>query len=241
MSIGGPHATAPPEFARVPQNGQVVSLGRPAATTFLLHSTDSPPSPPRSIKSGKVVIVLNGRYAGRKAVVISTFEESDNKERKFGHALIAGIDRYPRKITRAMTEEQKVGRGPFGPAVAWPHSTAPVTPLGSQAKRMRVKPFVKFINLNHIMPTRYNLDVTEQLAKLVPKDGLTEEETKKSVKKNVKDELEKRYKNIAHAKNEKVAQGVHYFFRCVVVGAVALNTAVSHSLCSPRPCRRLRF
>jgi len=78
---------------------------------------------------------------------------------------------------------------------------------------MRIKPFVKFVNLNHIMPTRYNLDVTEQLQKHVPKDGLTEEETKKVVRKNVKDELEKRYKNIAHAKNEKVAQGVHYFFR----------------------------
>lgn len=25
---------------------------------------------------------------------------------------------------------------------------------------MRVKPFVRFINFNHIMPTRYNLDVS---------------------------------------------------------------------------------
>ena len=166
-----------------------------------------------SIKSGKVVIVLSGRYAGRKAVVISTFDEKDSKERKFGHALIAGIDRYPRKITRAMTEDQKVRAARCDPALAAlaTNLATPATVL--QAKRMRIKPFVKFVNLNHIMPTRYNLDVTEQLQKHVPKDGLTEEETKKVVRKNVKDELEKRYKNIAHAKNEKVAQGVHYFFR----------------------------
>ena len=68
------------------------------------------------------------------------------------------------------------------------------------------------------MPTRYNLDVTEQLQKHIPKNGLTEEETKKAVRKNVKEELEKRYKNIASAKNEKVAQGVHYFFRFVCYG-----------------------
>jgi hypothetical protein len=40
--------------------------------------------------------------------VIKTFDDGDKKERKFGHALIAGIDRYPRKIKRSMSDKDKV-------------------------------------------------------------------------------------------------------------------------------------
>jgi large subunit ribosomal protein L27e len=39
-----------------------------------------------SLKSGKVVILLSGRYAGRKAVVVKTFDEGHDK-RKFGHCV----------------------------------------------------------------------------------------------------------------------------------------------------------
>lgn len=38
------------------------------------------------IKSGKVVIMTAGRYAGRKAIVVKTSEEG-NSAKKFGHAL----------------------------------------------------------------------------------------------------------------------------------------------------------
>lgn len=39
-----------------------------------------------SIKSGKVVVVLAGRFAGRKAVVVKASDEG-NEIKKFGHAL----------------------------------------------------------------------------------------------------------------------------------------------------------
>lgn len=39
-----------------------------------------------SIKSGKVVIITAGRFAGRKAVVVKSSEEG-NDSKKFGHAL----------------------------------------------------------------------------------------------------------------------------------------------------------
>ena len=39
-----------------------------------------------SIKSGKVVILLAGRYAGRKAVVVKTNDEGSDGKR-FGHAV----------------------------------------------------------------------------------------------------------------------------------------------------------
>lgn len=53
------------------------------------------------MKSGKVVIVLCGRYAGRKAVVVKTYDDGTS-DKQFGHALVAGIDRYPRKVTKKM-------------------------------------------------------------------------------------------------------------------------------------------
>lgn len=80
------------------------------------------------IKPGKVVIVLNGRYAGRKAVIVRNFDDG-NGSRPYGHALVAGVDRYPLKVTRGMGAKRL-------------------------AKRSRVKPFVKVINYNHFMPTR---------------------------------------------------------------------------------------
>lgn len=39
-----------------------------------------------SVKSGKVVVLLNGRFAGRKAIVVKTYDEGRG-DRKFGHAI----------------------------------------------------------------------------------------------------------------------------------------------------------
>lgn len=73
------------------------------------------------MKSGKVVIVLCGRYAGRKAIVVRTFDDG-TADKQFGHALLAGIDRYPRKVTKKM-------------------GTAKLK------KKSKIKPFLKVSNL----------------------------------------------------------------------------------------------
>jgi large subunit ribosomal protein L27e len=81
---------------------------------------------------------------------------------------------------------------------------------------MRVKPFVRFINYNHIMPTRYNLDVSEKLAKVIPDDSLADAEKAKAVRLEVKKTLEERYKALAGTRvgsSDKVGTGVTYFFR----------------------------
>merc|ERR1711934_792061 len=85
------------------------------------------------LKTGKVVILLNGRQAGKKAVIVKTFDEGV-KDRKYGCCMVAGIEKYPLKVTRSMSKKKI-------------------------AKRSRVKPFVKVVNYNHMMPTRYGLDV----------------------------------------------------------------------------------
>jgi large subunit ribosomal protein L27e len=48
------------------------------------------------MKSGKVVLVLGGRFAGRKAIIVKNYDEGTS-EKPYGHALVAGVDRYPRK------------------------------------------------------------------------------------------------------------------------------------------------
>jgi large subunit ribosomal protein L27e len=75
-----------------------------------------------------VVIVLSGRYAGRKAIVVKASDDG-NAEKKYGHALVAGIDRYPKKIVKAMKKSK-------------------------QDKKTKIKS----LNYNHIMPTRYSVD-----------------------------------------------------------------------------------
>lgn len=52
---------------------------------------------PKFLKPGKVVILLAGRYAGRKAVIVRTSDEGTGS-RRYGHAVVAGIDRYPLKV-----------------------------------------------------------------------------------------------------------------------------------------------
>lgn len=49
------------------------------------------------LKPNKVVVLLQGRYAGRKAVIVKNFDDG-TQQRKYGHALVAGIAKYPRKV-----------------------------------------------------------------------------------------------------------------------------------------------
>lgn len=81
------------------------------------------------LKPNKVVVLLQGRFAGRKAVIVKSFEDG-TKERPYGHALVAGIAKYPRKVIKKASAK-------------------------TIAKRSRLKVFVKVVNYNHIMPTRY--------------------------------------------------------------------------------------
>lgn len=53
------------------------------------------------IKPGKVVIILAGRYAGKKAIVVKSFDDG-TKDREFGHCLVAGIERSPLAVTKVL-------------------------------------------------------------------------------------------------------------------------------------------
>ncbi|KAI3418867.1 60S ribosomal protein L27 [Globodera pallida] len=119
------------------------------------------------MKQGRVVIVLNGRYAGRKAVVVKSYDEGSS-ERPYGHALIAGIDKYPLKVTKKMGKKKV-------------------------EKRIRIKPFLKVTSLQHLLPTRciFEADLDKSL---VNKEWIKEPRKKKNAILSVKKELETNYK-----------------------------------------------
>ena len=96
-------------------------------------------------KVGKVTVVVRGRYAGKKVVIVKPHDEG-SKNHSFIHALVAGIERYPLKIT-GKHDPKKI------------------------AKRTRIRPVIKVINYNHLLPTRYTLDIE------------TFEEAKKAIRK----------------------------------------------------------
>lgn len=55
----------------------------------------------RVYKPGKIVIMLKGRYAGQKGVVLKQFDEGAGS-RQYGHALVAGIAKGPKRVTKGM-------------------------------------------------------------------------------------------------------------------------------------------
>merc|ERR1739844_452815 len=119
------------------------------------------------MKAGKVVLVLAGRYAGRKAIIVKPNDEG-TADKPFGHALIAGIDRYPRMVTKRMSKKKV-------------------------KQRSKVKPFLKVVNYNHLMPTRYTVDISFDKANL-NKEVLKDPMKKKKARHLVRTKFEERYK-----------------------------------------------
>ena len=87
------------------------------------------------LQQGRVVIILSGRFAGKKAVVTSV-NLQNTKDRKYGYVTVVGIERSPLKITKKMSEKVR-------------------------QMRTSVKSFCKVINVNHVMPTKNTIDLKD--------------------------------------------------------------------------------
>ena len=59
-------------------------------------------------------------------------------------------------------------------------------------KRTSLKPFVKFVNYNHLLPTRYMVQSEIDLKGLVSEDKMSNPDTKKAMKKEVRKYLQER-------------------------------------------------
>merc|ERR1712022_111820 len=79
------------------------------------------------LKSGKIVIILHGKYAGRKAVIVKNYDDGSGS-RAYGHCLVVGIDKYPLKVTKQMGPKKVAKRSKIKSFVMWPTTTTSCPP-----------------------------------------------------------------------------------------------------------------
>ncbi|EFN58365.1 hypothetical protein CHLNCDRAFT_57155 [Chlorella variabilis] len=119
------------------------------------------------LKPGKVVILLSGRYAGKKAVIVKNYDDGTSS-RPYGHALVCGLSKEPRKVIKRSSQK-------------------------TQARRSSMKTFIKVANYQHIMPTRYTLEV--ELKGVVTADCIDNSTKKVEANKEAKALLEEKFKS----------------------------------------------
>ena len=128
------------------------------------------------MKAGRVVILLAGRRAGKKAVIVKPYDEGSRKTGKsFPHALVAGVERAPLKVHKRMKKEKI-------------------------EKRCRVKPFVKYVNYTHLLPTRFTVagEFTtgdKELKHQITEEKMEKPESRKAVKAELKKLFTDRFNN----------------------------------------------
>uniref|UniRef100_A0A8D2D6X1 Large ribosomal subunit protein eL27 n=1 Tax=Sciurus vulgaris TaxID=55149 RepID=A0A8D2D6X1_SCIVU len=119
------------------------------------------------MKLRKVMLVLTRRYSRHKAVIVKNTDDGTS-DHPYSHALVAGIDCYSPKVTAAMGKKKI-------------------------AKRSKIKSFVKVYNYNHLMPTRYSVDIPLDKT-VVKKDMFRDPALKHKVLQEAKCKFEERYK-----------------------------------------------
>jgi large subunit ribosomal protein L27e len=123
-----------------------------------------------------VVVLLQGRYAGKKAVILKVNEDG-GKERPYGHCVVAGVAKAPLPITKSMCK--------------------PTPKLKKLVqRRSRVKTFVKIVNYTHVMPTRYSVEnvMVKSLKGHLTADTFTDQGAKKKFLKAARGVFENKYK-----------------------------------------------
>ena len=146
-------------------------------------------------KPGKIVIVLNGRFAGRKGIIVKSNYESV-KGRKYPHCMVVGLSKGPRKPTKKNIAKMQ----------------AKIKNLESQENTVdQIKKlksfgiFIKNYNMSHLLATRYTLKDELGLAKSVAKiDELDKKmkESKNIIDNKAKNKKEENAKELEELKSE---------------------------------------
>merc|ERR1712216_1103529 len=110
------------------------------------------------IKPGRIVVCLNGRFAGRKAIVV---KQNDDGNKKI-------------------------------------------------AKRMRVKPFIRYVNYNHIMPTRYQLPAAIDPKALVTDVQMDTDDGRIEAKKEISMLFKEKFQTVVPDKNNKPSKDIAF-------------------------------
>lgn len=124
----GPGAPVPVSLSRCPCPGVPAGLPPPWRPC---RAGRSPSAAARCLWRCPCERRCPGGFPVPPPAALGVFQNIDDgtSDRPYSHALVAGIDRYPRKVTAAMGKKKI-------------------------AKRSKIKSFVKVYNYNHLMPTR---------------------------------------------------------------------------------------
>ena len=128
-------------------------------------------------KPGRIVIVTNGKYAGKKGIIVrSNFEQT--KTKRYPHCLVLGLSKNPRRVTKKSLKkieektkvlEQRIAEGKGKRETI------------DRLKRFGV--FVKTYNMNHILATRYkvadNFNIDNHMDKMDKIEGSIKEQQSK--------------------------------------------------------------
>ena len=139
-------------------------------------------------KPGKVVVVLNGRNAGSKGVIVKSNYESV-KDRKYPHCLVVGLSKGPRKPTKRNLAKLQA-------QIKKLESSKDSNDRLNSLKSFGV--FIKTYNMSHLLATRYtvkedfginkSLEKLDNLEKKVKEDkALIEAKEKTKKEENTKD------------------------------------------------------
>jgi large subunit ribosomal protein L27e len=157
------------------------------------------------MKAGRVVVMLNGRYAGCKAVVLKVIELPDGpKVKGFKSKLIVcGLAEAPKPVTKKVLKANEKLEGAAKEAAD-----------KKVLARQSLKTFVKVVNVTHVMPTRYTNELHEDLSG-ANEELLKEKANRQELRKKFKEKLVAKYKNLGTMADGKVQRNTHYFFKCV--------------------------
>ena len=139
-------------------------------------------------KPGKIVVVLNGRFAGRKGIIVKSNYESV-KDRKYPHCMVVGIAKGPRKPTKKNLAklQEKIKQ-----LESKENSSDKIKALKSFGI------FIKTYNMSHLLATRYTLKdefglnkalgrIEELVKKLAEEKALIDNKEKNKKEDNAKD------------------------------------------------------
>lgn len=127
------------------------------------------------------MILLAGRRAGKKAIVVKPVDEG-KKTRKFGHCLVVGLEKTPKRISKKMTKRKLT-------------------------RNARVKPFVKYVNNNHLLATRFLVkeDTDFDFKAMINEEQLADKAAHKTMIKALKAKMEERFLNPKDGDRQAVA------------------------------------
>ena len=110
-------------------------------------------------KPGKIVVILNGRFAGRKGVIVKSNYESV-KDRKYPHCMVVGLSKGPKKPTKRNIAKLQA-------KIKQLESKDNTSDRVKNLKSFGV--FIKHYNMAHLLATRYTLRDELGIAKSVAK------------------------------------------------------------------------